>query len=318
MGFWQGVAKATSEISEENFRRKEQERQREFQSERDEDAFKKQKLLADYKAKLETRQALLLEKVKDGRASASASSDTIANDLAKLKAIGVSEENISRIQQSGNAKAIGDITKEIMSKYESAAEISSQMAQEFKLNLNPFLSENLVVDPSSEETFSIDGLDEVFTTTVPGAAAVVLEPAVAPAEASEIKFVEERIIGRTQRAANSELTKLNSALTEISKRMEGSQGSGRALLESAASVLRKRLELVQSAVESESFEPLLQIYGTAPVDATLEAFGGTVSRDVLDPAFNEEYTPADPFDFSGKSELEVEALQTLFRRLNLG
>lgn len=318
MGFFQGVAKAVGEISEENFTRRERQKDRDLQVQRDSDAFEREKQLAKYRSDLETRQALMLNNVKSSRSGSSGKSDQMAGDLAKLKAMGVSDENIQRIASTESPEAIGNITSMISDRYEQAAEISPSMAQEFRTNLNPLLAENLIINPSKEESFRIDGWDEVLTTTTPGGGAVWLDPEVAPADASEVGRIEERIIARTQRLANSEAKKLNTALTEITGRMEGATGSQLALLESAADVLGKRLESVSAALESEQFEPLLQLYGTSPVDSTLEAFGGTVRKEQLDPAFNEEYEPMQPFDFEGRSEAETEALQLLFRRLNLG
>lgn len=63
MGFWQGMAKAVGEISEENFTRRERQKDRDLQTKRDEEGRKHDFALADHRARLEERQAELLQKL---------------------------------------------------------------------------------------------------------------------------------------------------------------------------------------------------------------------------------------------------------------
>lgn len=110
MSFWIGAAKAVGEISEENFTRREKEKDREFQTKRDSESFEREKQLLKYRSDLETRQNLLLSNLKKTRGgSSSDTEDYVAatSILAqRLEGTEGSEEFISILETHPNLSVL--------------------------------------------------------------------------------------------------------------------------------------------------------------------------------------------------------------------
>jgi len=318
MSFWSGAAKAVGEISEERFRRQEQEKEREFTSERDKDTFERQKQLAKYQSDLETRQNLLVNRLSSSRGSAAKDSEKLSTSLAQLQAIGVDEENLQKIQSVSNSESVSNITKIISEQYEAALEAGPSFAQEFRANINQYLESGLVINPSEEVSFEFDG--EVFETASPGSAGLVFdERPVAPAELAEIEKVEQRIVRDTITVAKTDSSRINTAVTQLNQLKEQANSTEREALRFTELVLLNRRELISQATNywSENQDPsaIFQLYGTQNTDAILESLGTRVKKTQLSPMFNQDYGGGVSLDLSEVPDSYKPFVKTALDRL---
>jgi hypothetical protein len=318
VGFAAGFTKGFIRQSEMNQARREQEADREFTAKRDEEAFERQKQLADYQAKLETRQQMLLSGLASRRGAASKDASKISTDFAQLQAIGVDEENLQRIQSTNNPESISNITKMISDQYEAALEAGPQFAQEFRTNINQYLETGLVINPSEDVSFEFQG--EIFDTTQPGSAGLVFdERPTAPAELTEIEKVEERVVRDTITAAKTDNSRINTAVTQLNKLKEQADPTERAALQYTEQVLLNRRELIEQATNfwSENQDPsaVFQLYGTQNTDAILESLGTRVKKTQLSPMFNQDYGKGANLDLSGVPDAYKPFVKTALDRL---
>lgn len=313
MGFFQGMARAVGEISQENFARKEKEKDRELSRERDEKQFERQKELAEMQARLQLKNQVSLAGIKSRRSSGSGSTKSITGNMAQLEAIGIDQSIISKVAgEIKSAEGLGRFSSMIMDSYEAAVEAGPVAVRQWKQNINQQIKDTLVIHPSKDVEFTIDGLEDTFVRTEEGGLGVDLSGVrqAPPATPGDVDKVMDFIADQAETKAEVEKTKISSAINRVEGMMNRYRPKSDEYeqAEDMLKILYARQELVSKALqtftEEGDAEGLFTVYGTPIIDQTLEEFSGDKQyrRSMLRGEYNKDYGEPMGWDFTGLTE----------------
>lgn len=215
MGFWTGVAKATSEISEENFRRKEQEKEREFSRQtREEDRKHEFALL---QKRIDADNQKLITSLRAKRKAAETASGSSVNEFnalsAKLQGVDGAEEYLATVAK--DPRVAGKILSTVTDLQErTKREITpSEIIQYITPIVTERGSEVVAFEDELEQLMYEDALSEVET---PEPALNVSGSLYNQYAAADVKLAEENLTGALLDLARKDVESLAEADPEES------------------------------------------------------------------------------------------------------